>query len=498
MSKNFVRRNSIFGFISQIIILICGLILPRLILKEYGSNANGLVNSITSFLDMIALLEFGVGTAAQAALYKPLCEQDENRVSKIYNSIKRFYKIIGLIFVFYVVILSISLALVNIDEFSFIYTFTLVISMSISFFAQYYFGLANSNLISADQKVYITYAANMLTVILNTIISYFLIKYNFSIQILKLSTSIIFLLKPFLYTLYVKKNYKITNIKPDGTEIPEKWNALVQHINAYVLLNVDIIVLTIFSSLSNISIYSIYYLVLKSINNLIKSFTGGFQSYYGHLYANNEYNKFQSAVKKYFLITTSISIFVFSVSIIMIIPFIKIYTEGINDTNYVQPVFSILLIFAQLMYIFRYSLYQVISALGLYKDTQKSSIIETLINISISVLLVNFLGLIGVAIGTIAAMLYRTIHLSIFISKRIVKKSYIYVLKQLFIAIIMTILCYLYFKNININAVNYFEWGIKSAFVSVQVAIIFVLIFSVFNLDVLKLIFNSLKNKLKT
>ena len=64
-----LKLNTLFGFLYQIVAIICGFILPRLILRTYGSETNGLVNSIQSILNIITLMEMGVGAVVQSALY---------------------------------------------------------------------------------------------------------------------------------------------------------------------------------------------------------------------------------------------------------------------------------------------------------------------------------------------------------------------------------------------------------------------------------------------
>ena len=64
--------NTCSSLIFQVITIVCGFILPRLILEAFGSAVNGLVNSITQFLAIISFLELGVGAVIQSSLYKPL------------------------------------------------------------------------------------------------------------------------------------------------------------------------------------------------------------------------------------------------------------------------------------------------------------------------------------------------------------------------------------------------------------------------------------------
>lgn len=69
MRKKLLAKNTTASLISQITALVCGFILPRLFLQYFGSEVNGLVNSITQFLSVISFLELGVGAVVQSSLY---------------------------------------------------------------------------------------------------------------------------------------------------------------------------------------------------------------------------------------------------------------------------------------------------------------------------------------------------------------------------------------------------------------------------------------------
>ena len=57
MKNKLLAKNTLASLISQVTTLICGFILPRIFLKYYGSEVNGLVSSITQFLGVISFLE---------------------------------------------------------------------------------------------------------------------------------------------------------------------------------------------------------------------------------------------------------------------------------------------------------------------------------------------------------------------------------------------------------------------------------------------------------
>lgn len=63
-------------------VVICGIILPKLYMKYFGSELNGLVTSITQFLGFITLLEAGVGNVVQSSLYRPLAQKMMQKLAK--------------------------------------------------------------------------------------------------------------------------------------------------------------------------------------------------------------------------------------------------------------------------------------------------------------------------------------------------------------------------------------------------------------------------------
>lgn len=67
MRQKRLLYNTVSSLIFQLTTIICGFILPRLILNAFGSEVNGLVNSIAQFLGVISFLELGVGAVVQSA-----------------------------------------------------------------------------------------------------------------------------------------------------------------------------------------------------------------------------------------------------------------------------------------------------------------------------------------------------------------------------------------------------------------------------------------------
>lgn len=471
--------NTVSSLVFQLTTIICGFILPRLILNAFGSEVNGLVNSITQFLGVISFLELGVGAVVQSALYKPLAEKRQDDVSKIISSANKFFTRLGQILLIYVIALVIVYPQFAGKNFGFIYTATLIVTISISSFAQYFFGIVNRLLLTADQRGYIQYNAQTLAVVCNTAACFILIRVGCSIQIVKLTTSLIYLLQPFLIYLYVRHHYSIDRkIKYIKEPIPQKWNGIAQHVAAVILDGTDTIVLTLFATLSDVSIYSVYFLVVKGVKQLFMSMTNGITSLIGELWAKQEIKELNKTFSWTEWVIHTGTTFVFGLTAILIVPFVRVYTLGIHDANYIQPLFAALIVAANAGHCLRLPYNIIILAAGHYKQTQNNYIIAAILNIVVSVVTVKAWGLIGVAIGTLVAMGYQTVWMAVYDSRNLIKWPLRNFAKQIFVDGLTVIIGFFATRMIVMPEATYIEW----VFLAVKTAIIWIVIVGVLNM----------------
>ncbi len=444
-------------------------------------------------------MELGVGAVIQTSLYKPLANNDEETISRIVYSAKRFFRIVGIGLVVLVIGTLIAYPIYVRDKFDIFSTILLICALSITMFAQYFFGIVYSLLIQADQKIFIYNIIQIVVIVLNTIVCAFLIINGFSIQIVKFVTAAIFLIRPIALSLYVKKHYNIYKVQLKGDELPQKWNGIAQHIAAYILDNTDIIVLTLFASLSDVSIYSTYYLIVHSIRLLLVSLTNGISSYYGNLLALEEKDKLKTDFNKYNFFIHLITTFMYGSTIILLVPFVLIYTSGVNDADYNQYIFGFILVMGQYFYCIRRSFNMLILAAGHYKQTQMSAIIESLLNVIISIIVVFNFGLIGVAIGTAIAMLFRCIFFAIYCSNNIINRSIILFFKEMLADFLILSISFFigWYFNKNIVISDYIIWIKYGFIIAFIIGIIVIFVNLIFNFKELKYYISNFKKKTK-
>lgn len=452
--------NIITTLALQVIAIVYGFIVPKIIITSFGSSVNGLVSSITQFLAYISLLESGIGPVIKASLYKPIANKNKKEISDVLKASENFFKTISYIFIIYLLILAFVYPLIVSSEFGYFYTLSLVIIISISTFAEYYFGMTYKLYLQAEQKTYIISTIQIITYIFSIIIIVILAKLNCSIHLIKLISGFIFVLRPILQSIYVKKKYQINIMLSDKNyHLKNKWDGLAQHIASVIHNNTDITILTIFTSLVEVSIYSVYYLVIKGINSLMQSFAGGIDASFGDMIAKKEYDNLNKKFNMYEVFYFTIATIIYTCSIILIVPFVSVYTKKIVDANYIRPLFGTLLVLSEFLWAIRLPYSSITLAAGHFKETRKGAWIEAITNIVISVILVFKYGIIGVAVGTLIAMLIRTVEFVYHTNKYILNRNVFESIKKILVIIIEVLLIVFLSKYLpKINVVSYLTW----------------------------------------
>lgn len=424
MKKQKFWLNVISSYGVQIITTICSFILPRVFLSEYGSAVNGLVSSITQYLAVISLTDMGITVVVQSALYKPLAEKDNDTISRILVSAQKFYSFIGIGLVVYSAVLCFWYPTVINTKFDSLYIVGLIVILSIDSLAQYLFGITRSQLLNADQKKYVVSISSAIARILNTIICCLLVHHHASIHTVKLVSAIVFLINPATYNWYVRKYYCVNwKIKYEKEPINQKWNGIARHISSYVFDNTDVLLLTAFSGLEKVSVYSVYNMVLKGINQLVSVISQVIQPMLGEYWAKKENDKFAHYFFSYEWIMQTMGHFIFGCTLTLIVPFVQVYTAGINDADYIVPLFAAVVTLAGEAQFLRISYGTVICSVGHFKQTQSNYIVCAILNFTLSVILVKPFGLVGVAVPTLIASLYMYLWQGIYVYQSVLKVS---------------------------------------------------------------------------
>lgn len=498
--EKYVKYNVSTSLAYQVVMMISGIIVPKLLISSFGSEVYGATTSIAQFLGYIALLEGGIGGVARAALYKPIAENDIQAISAVVAEIKHFFKIIGFVFIAYVLVLAFGFKSISqlevLDQSA---TFFLVIAISISTFAQYFIGVSYAVFLQASQKTFITQIIRIGTTIINVISIVILVNIGCNVIIVKLISGCVFALGPVLQWLYVKKNYSLVKVDRQKDALKNKWTGIGQHIAYFLHNHTDVVVLTLFSDLLAVAVYSVYNMVISAIQSIVSSFSTGMEALFGDMYAKKEYDLLQKTFSEYETLISCLTISLFSTTIVLITPFISIYTKEITDTDYIQPLFGIILSLASIFFSMRTPYHSIIIAAGHFKQTRWAAYGEAIINITLSILLVRSFGLVGVAVGTVCAVAFRFTFYAFYLSNNILHRSIGLWFKRLGVNAGL-ILCIILVGNVVISKIrmnNYLYWVTAGAVVTcIAIIITFAGNYCFYREDTKKVIGRIMKKKL--
>ena len=162
MSRSKFIKNIILGFGGQLVIIVLGIIIPKIMIVNYGSDINGLLSTVTQIFTYMALLEAGIGQAARNALYKPISQGDKSGISCIASIAQRYFRKITLYYGMGVIFLSILLPFViktNVTQSTILFV---VFFEGISGVISFYFIETQTIILAADGRGYVNNGVNVI------------------------------------------------------------------------------------------------------------------------------------------------------------------------------------------------------------------------------------------------------------------------------------------------------------------------------------------------
>lgn len=490
--------NTFSHLFNQAVTAACGFIVPKMMLESFGSEVNGIVSSIANFLGIIALMESGFGSVAKTAFYKPLAVSDRDGISSVYNATESFFRRIALIFLGYCVVLSFVFPLIKEDSFDYFFTMTLVLILGIQSFVQYYFGVSYTLLFNADQCGYISGFLQTVTTIFNAVLTVILLKLGAGVHLVKFISAAIFVTKPIIMNIYGRTKYKIDRKIPKGQEsLSQKWDNFGQSIALYIHTKTDSVLITLFLNFSEVSVYSVYSLVTTSLSAIITAISSGFVASLGNMYAKNEKETFNKVFSLYEFVNTTISFIFYTIAFILIIPFVRTYTANIIDVDYIRPLFGGIIIVGELLYCLRLPYYYMITNARHYKQINKGAYVEAGLNIGLSLVLINSLGVTGLAIGTGVAMMFRTLQIAVYCSENIINRSPLMFVKRVVVNLFAAVCSIALSKLVLFDVSDFIDLFIYAIIIGVIVLVIFCSVNFVFFKSDFKVLFSKIKNVIR-
>lgn len=400
-------KNFFGSFSSTMVSNILSFVSRTIFISVLGKSYLGVNGLLSNVLSMLSLAELGIGTAINFSLYKPIAENDENKIILLMNFYKKAYRYIGA-FVFGIgLVLMVFLDVIvkdpgdvgNLRLIFFIY----LINTSYSYLMSY-----KNTLLNSYQKSYILTKINI-TFNIITVIS--------QVAILILTRNYIAYLLVNMFVLFIQRLYinnKITNmypilkIKSKGKLPKEELKEIIKNVKAmmfhkigdYCINGTDNIIISAYVSVAAVGIYSNYLMIINMVNTIIVMFFNSMTSSMGNLIATESYKK----KREIFDIINFIGFWLFGFVTIcfynLLNPFIELW---VGKEYLISNSTLTIVILNYYLTGMRVPIYTMKAAAGLYSEDKFVPIIQSAVNLVVSIVLVKRWGLAGVFMGTLVS-----------------------------------------------------------------------------------------------
>ena len=496
--KKKILYNIMSGVGGKIIVMVLSFIVPRLMLTNYGSEINGLFTTLSNIYSYLAIVEAGIGTSAIQLLYKPVMEHDWSAINSILYTTKKYFHRCGYIYAIGVIVLTVTLPFTLQSSINGVYIALIALLQGSASLVNFFVIAGMTSLLSAEGKDYVTNNISLFINIITSIAKIILVSLQVNIVLLQVAYFTISLLSTTIYYIYFMRKYPWINRKSgdNNFRLPQRGSFLVHNIIYLVFNNTDTIIISFFCGLKVASVYAIYNMVFSNVLGLVNTLFNSMKFTLGQTY-NTDKNKYivlHDTYKSYYCC------FVFSVVTviyILITPFIKLYTEGVTDIQYVDSYLPMLFCLVSLLSSCRSTESNLVNLTFHAKQTLWRAGLEAIINLGISLVLIQFIGIYGCLLGTIIALLYRTNDFIIYANRKILNRNpvqaYITVISNFLLFFIAVGIC----NRVNIIIMNYFEFCIYGFCLMVFMLAVYFIVNSLTNLNGFRFVYKNVCSMLK-
>lgn len=407
MRLKYAVKNSIASSIVTIVSIFIGFVGRTIFLKYLDIEYLGINGLLSNILTMLSVAELGIGTAIIFHLYKPVSEKNIEEIKSLLNFYKKSYRYIAVIIATLGIFLLPFLGFV-IGEVTIKYSIQLIYSLFLADTVISYLFTFKRSILYANQKEYIVKYIDLIYLFVVNAIQIMVLIYTQN-YILYIGVRLLArLAENITINILVNKAYpyiKDKNVQALDHHIVRdifiKVKALIFHsVGRFIISGTDNIVISKFLGIAVVGMYSNYNLIISSVGNVLNQTVGSITASVGNLLVENDQVKSYDAYRRLQLLNFWIFNFA-AVSIFgLITPFITLWLGG----NFVfeQNVVLVLVInfFVQGMRVV-FGIFK--GAAGIFHEDRYIPIIESSINLILSIALARMFGIVGIFIGTIAS-----------------------------------------------------------------------------------------------
>lgn len=402
-----VTKTLLFAIFSYVIKILISFVFRRLFIKVFYIELLGVNSLFTNILGLLSLAELGFSSVIVCFLYKPVAENDIERINSLMALFKKIYTIVG------IVVLSVGLVLLpfinyfvrdtgNLDINLYIAYALFLINSVATYFVSYRFILFT--LFQDRDKEYKLQIVVQIVTFIIQICVIFLIKNYYAYLVAVVASSILsnisfYILSLKIYPQVTTKNSAKLSVDDKNQIKKNVIGILYQKIASVILNSTDNIIISIFLGVTILGIYGNYSTITTALISIIMMIIEALRGSVGNFISTKSKEEGYALYKRLRLLFYWLSGFCMTCLFVLFNPFIKLWMgDNLIIDDYLYLI-TICLNFYFYATTYITSLFREIY--GNFHLDKFKGLIQAIVNLIISLVLVKFLGLTGVLLGTI-------------------------------------------------------------------------------------------------
>lgn len=404
MRTKYAIKNISINLIYQVVVIILGFISRKVFINTLGTEYLGVNGVLTNILSMMVLIESGIGISIVYNLYKPLADNDKDKICILVKLYKKAYAILAIIMLtFSYAIYPFLYKIMKTEEeipYMFIVYSIFVAKNAISYLNAYKWALIN-----ADQKGYLIARNNMFFQMATTIAKIYILVITENYILFLGIELLIFALQNIVNTITVRRRYPYINSKIDNkldrstkANIIKNVKAMFLHnIGGYLVTSTDNLLIASLINVSTVGLYSNYTMITGQLAALLSPIISGIGVGVGNLIVTEDKEK----VYDIFNVSYFLSFWIYSFAVIFLYCLLEPFINWWIGPGYLLDKYVFIFILIN-FYIsgMRGVVSNYKSKAGLFIQDKYAPVGEGVINFIASIVLMKSLGLVGVFIGT--------------------------------------------------------------------------------------------------
>lgn len=406
-------KNAVVVFVTTVLNIILGLIETRVFLAKYGADINGLIQSGNQLTQYLALIEGGICSAYMYNMYQAIAKHDKAGLSAFYNGFRRsIARIVEIMFVVATIVSLVYPLLLGREKIGYLTMTSVFLLLFSRAIMPYWITLVPKQMIILREQ---KYKAELIAGLTNSAVFWveiiIALYTDFSIQSLLFLCVCVSFTSGIIYRVTMKKLYcneldlsANPNFEPRGMS-----KDIIPHtISGLIFNSTDSVVLSVFASLRDVTIYSNYSMLIRYAGSVSDKLTDGATATLGIKIARKDKDAF-GIFKKIFILVSFFTVFVASAYMLLINDFITLWVGKQYCVNSVDVCLFAVVLYCNMLLP---SMQALVSASGLFKESKGFIMFQAAVNLILTLILTPQFGITGALIGTVVARIFITVPLN--------------------------------------------------------------------------------------